>query len=36
VKYPDAAGPAMRMADGFGDWNVPWNVWQSGGAVPTS
>jgi lipoprotein-anchoring transpeptidase ErfK/SrfK len=34
VEYPNATGPAMRMGDGFGDWNVPWNVWQTGGLVP--
>jgi lipoprotein-anchoring transpeptidase ErfK/SrfK len=36
VEYPNAPGPAMRMGDGYGDWNVPWDVWRRGGAVPTS
>jgi lipoprotein-anchoring transpeptidase ErfK/SrfK len=35
VKYPNAPGPQMRPDDGFGDWNVPWSVWQAGGALPT-
>lgn len=36
VKYPDAAGPPMQLDAGFGDWNVPWSVWQRGGIVPTA
>jgi lipoprotein-anchoring transpeptidase ErfK/SrfK len=36
VEYPNATGPAMPMSDGFGDWNVPWRVWQRGGLIPTS
>jgi lipoprotein-anchoring transpeptidase ErfK/SrfK len=35
VKYPNAPGPLMRPDDGFGDWNVPWSVWQAGGKLPT-
>ena len=35
VIYPNANGPAMRLGDGYGDWNVDWSVWQTGGAVPT-
>ena len=35
VNYPNANGPLMQMGDGYGDWNVPWTLWQSGGAVPT-
>jgi lipoprotein-anchoring transpeptidase ErfK/SrfK len=36
VGYPNAPGPAMRMGDGYGDWNVPWAVWRRGGAVPVT
>jgi lipoprotein-anchoring transpeptidase ErfK/SrfK len=36
VEYPNANGPAMTMGAGYGDWNVPWSEWQSGGAVPVS
>jgi lipoprotein-anchoring transpeptidase ErfK/SrfK len=35
VEFPNAAGPSMRMGNGFGDWNVPWSTWQTGGLVPT-
>jgi lipoprotein-anchoring transpeptidase ErfK/SrfK len=34
VQYPNATGPKMGVAAGFGDWNVPWKVWQRGGALP--
>jgi lipoprotein-anchoring transpeptidase ErfK/SrfK len=33
VKYPDADGPLMTMGAGYGDWNVPWAQWLTGGAV---
>jgi len=33
VKYPNANGPAMTMGAGYGDWNVPWVQWQTGGAI---
>ncbi|TAM91672.1 MAG: hypothetical protein EPN43_03825 [Jatrophihabitans sp.] len=36
VNYPNASGPKMQMGDGYGDWNVPWGEWQSGGAVATT
>ena len=36
VEYPDATGPKMQMSAGYGDWNVPWRVWQRGGLIPTS
>ena len=35
VEYPNASGPAMTMGAGYGDWNVSWAQWQTGGAVPT-
>jgi len=33
VQYPDANGPAMTMGAGYGDWNVPWSQWLTGGDV---
>ncbi len=36
VTYPDAAGSPMTMSDGYGDWNVPWTTWRTGGLIPTS
>lgn len=35
VKYPNANGPHMSLGAGYGDWNVPWSQWLTGGAVPT-
>lgn len=31
VRYPNADGQAMALGDGYGDWNVPWGQWQTGG-----
>jgi lipoprotein-anchoring transpeptidase ErfK/SrfK len=31
VQYPNADGPMMQMAEGYGDWNVPWSQWRTGG-----
>ncbi|MDQ1732061.1 MAG: hypothetical protein QOK10_2220 [Pseudonocardiales bacterium] len=36
VQYPNASGPQMQLGQGYGDWNVSWSVWQTGGAVKTS
>jgi lipoprotein-anchoring transpeptidase ErfK/SrfK len=36
VQYPNANGPLMGLGDGYGDWNVPWPQWQSGGLYPVS
>jgi lipoprotein-anchoring transpeptidase ErfK/SrfK len=36
VEYTNTGGPTMPPWDGYGDWNVAWNDWQAGGAVPTS
>lgn len=33
VRFPDADGPKMTMGAGYGDWNVPWVAWMSGGDV---
>jgi lipoprotein-anchoring transpeptidase ErfK/SrfK len=35
VTYVNTGGPAMKIDDGFGDWNLAWSTWQAGGAVPT-
>ena len=31
--YTHTGGPTMPSWDGYGDWNLSWNTWQSGGAV---
>jgi lipoprotein-anchoring transpeptidase ErfK/SrfK len=36
VQYPNANGPAMQLGDGYGDWNVSWSEWQTGGLVSTT
>lgn len=36
IKYPNADGPAMTMGKGYGDWNLPWSEWRTGGLVPTA
>lgn len=36
VLYPNANGDAMQLGDGYGDWNVDWGVWQTGGLVSTT
>jgi lipoprotein-anchoring transpeptidase ErfK/SrfK len=36
VSYPNAAGPMVDLSSGYGDWNVPWSTWLTGGLVPTS
>ena len=36
VEYPNANGGRMQIGDGYGDWNVPWGQWQTGGLIPTS
>jgi lipoprotein-anchoring transpeptidase ErfK/SrfK len=36
VNYPDANGPAMSLGAGYGDWNVDWGQWQTGGLVSTT
>ena len=35
VLYPNATGPLMTMSEGYGDWDVPWPLWRTGGLVPT-
>ena len=36
VNYPNANGKHMAMGDGYGDWNVPWAQWLTGGLYATS
>jgi lipoprotein-anchoring transpeptidase ErfK/SrfK len=36
VIYPNANGPAMTLGAGYGDWNVPWSQWVTGGALATT
>jgi lipoprotein-anchoring transpeptidase ErfK/SrfK len=36
VKYPNADGQLMQIGDGYGDWNIPWPQWQSGGLYRVS
>lgn len=31
--YTNTGGQAMPIWDGYGDWNVPWSTWLTGGAV---
>jgi lipoprotein-anchoring transpeptidase ErfK/SrfK len=33
VIYPNASGPKMQLGQGYGDWNVPWPQWLTGGVV---
>lgn len=36
IEYPNADGPPMTLGRGYGDWNLTWSQWQSGGLVSTS
>jgi lipoprotein-anchoring transpeptidase ErfK/SrfK len=36
VQYPNADGPMMQMGEGYGDWNVPWSQWKTGGLYPVN
>jgi lipoprotein-anchoring transpeptidase ErfK/SrfK len=36
VNYPDANGPRMQLGDGYGDWNLTWSLWLTGGAIATT
>jgi lipoprotein-anchoring transpeptidase ErfK/SrfK len=35
VQYPNASGPRMELGSGYGDWNLRWSTWLSGGALQT-
>jgi lipoprotein-anchoring transpeptidase ErfK/SrfK len=34
--YTHTGGPTMPSWDGYGDWNLSWNTWQTGGALRTT
>jgi lipoprotein-anchoring transpeptidase ErfK/SrfK len=36
VQFPNASGPQMQLGQGYGDWNVTWSSWLTGGAVHTA
>lgn len=36
VTYPNADGGKMQLGMGYGDWNVDWGQWQTGGLVSTT
>ena len=36
VEYPNANGPQMSLGAGYGDWNLSWSEWQTGGLVSTT
>ena len=36
VLATNTGGPTMPSWDGYGDWNLPWSTWQTGGVLPTS
>ena len=36
VNYPNANGATMQLGQGYGDWNVAWSNWLTGGAIRTS
>lgn len=35
VNFVGTAGPPMTIGSGYGDWNVPWSQWLTGGLVRT-
>ncbi|HET6210416.1 MAG TPA: L,D-transpeptidase [Jatrophihabitans sp.] len=35
VNYPNANGATMQLGQGYGDWNVAWSSWLTGGAIRT-
>ncbi|HEV7203995.1 MAG TPA: L,D-transpeptidase [Jatrophihabitans sp.] len=36
LDYRNCQGPMTTAGQGYGDWNVPWAAWRTGGLVPTS
>jgi len=36
VRFPNANGPRMQLGDGYGDWNLSWTQWQTGGLISTT
>ncbi len=35
IQYPNATGPQMTLGAGYGDWNLQWSQWLTGGALAT-
>ncbi|MFN2518311.1 MAG: L,D-transpeptidase [Jatrophihabitantaceae bacterium] len=35
VTHPNANGAKMQLGQGYGDWNLPWSQWLTGGLVRT-
>ena len=35
VQYKNTQGTPMAVGSGYGDWNVPWSTWLTGGLVRT-
>jgi lipoprotein-anchoring transpeptidase ErfK/SrfK len=35
VDYPNASGDRMTLGAGYGDWNLSWGQWQTGGLYAT-
>jgi lipoprotein-anchoring transpeptidase ErfK/SrfK len=35
VNYSNASGPRMTLGEGYGDWNLSWQQWQTGGMYRT-
>jgi lipoprotein-anchoring transpeptidase ErfK/SrfK len=33
AEYTNTGGPLMPSWDGYGDWNLPWSTWSSGGLL---
>jgi lipoprotein-anchoring transpeptidase ErfK/SrfK len=33
AEYTNTGGPTMPSWDGYGDWNLPWSTWSSGGLL---
>lgn len=36
VLYPNASGGQMQLGQGYGDWNLSWEAWQTGGLISTT
>jgi lipoprotein-anchoring transpeptidase ErfK/SrfK len=36
VRFPNATGPRMQLGDGYGDWNLSWAQWSTGGLIRTT
>lgn len=36
VLFPNASGSRMQLGQGYGDWNLDWATWQTGGAIKTA